>query len=369
MDKDSGEHKYLVAMSGGVDSSVAAMLMQRAGHEVLGVSMQVWDYRQHGGCDSKATCCSPDDFTDARKVAAKIGIPYYVFDFEKTFRREVIDRFVATYERGLTPNPCIDCNSRVKFKELRDRAYALGCHAVVTGHFARIKQSELGYHLLRGRDKKKDQSYFLYGLTQSELGRTVFPVGNYTKDQVRDLAAEAGLVTASKPESQDICFISGSVAEFIVKIGGKSSTGPILNTQGEQLGSHSGVQSYTVGQRRGIGVGGATGPLYVIDIDAQANTVTVGSRSELEKEEFRVVEVNWVSPSILEALGRGEEHFSVIAQMRYRHDGVEVDLHVNSDGTVTARFKDKWSTVSPGQAAVFYDEHNEEVLGGGRIAK
>ena len=361
-------NKVVVAMSGGVDSSVSAALLHQQGEDVVGVSMQVWDYRNNGGCSSKATCCAPDDFTDARMVAAKIGVPYYVFDFEKSFRKKVIDNFVDTYSRGLTPNPCIDCNNKVKFRELRDRAESFGCGKIATGHFARIKESSKGYHLLRGADAAKDQSYFLYGLSQAELANTIFPVGHLTKSEVRELAAEQGLVTAQKPESQDICFVSGNVQDFIVKLGGKAPGGNIVNREGEVLGTHSGVQNFTVGQRRGLGVS-ASQPLYVIEINPDEKTVVIGPKSQLERESFQMSELNFIDPILSQEYAKGAfpMEFDCIAQLRYRHAGVPVKVKVDSKDSCQVFFDGDWSTVSPGQAAVFYDQSNSEVLGGGRI--
>lgn len=360
------QEKVVVAMSGGVDSSVAALLLHQQGYPVVGVSMQVWDYRNHGGQSSKATCCAPDDFTDARKVAASIGVPYYVVDFEKSFRREVIDKFVATYQRGETPNPCVDCNNQVKFRELRERAFSFGCSSVATGHFAQIEERDDGFHLIRGVDSNKDQTYFLYGIQQEELKNTLFPVGGYTKSQVRELAEQAGLTTANKPESQDICFVSGSVKEFLVKIGKKSSTGAILDRNGQQIGEHDGISNFTVGQRRGIGVGGTEIPLYVLELDAKNNAVIVGAREDLERESFTVSEVNWVSPEYGPSKTKS---FKAMAQLRHRHQGVLVQVELLEDGRMECSFLEDWSIVSPGQAAVLYDLDNRELLAGGRIQR
>ena len=362
--------QVVVAMSGGVDSSVAALLLAKQGIDCLGVSMQVWDYRNNGGSCTRATCCAPDDFTDARKVAGMVGIPYYVFDFEKTFRKEVIDTFVETYARGETPNPCIECNNKVKFRELRDRAKAFGCSHVATGHYARVTQSANGWHLLRGKDREKDQSYFLYGSKQSELAETIFPVGEMTKAEVRELAKEAGLATHAKPESQDICFVSGSVQDFLVKIGGQKPTGKIVTSNGKQLAEHDGIDKFTVGQRKGLKIGGMENPLYVLEIDPYNNTVTVGEKHELERESFLIRDLSFVAPGFVSpGFEQTKAPFQAIAQLRHRHQGVRVEVSPIVD-TDTARvtFLDSWTTVSPGQACVLYDvETNEEVLGGGRI--
>ena len=362
--------KIVVAMSGGVDSGVSALILKEQGYNLVGISMQVWDYRQNGGCSTKATCCSPDDFTDARVVADKIGIPYYVFDFEKTFRAKVIDDFVNKYKQGLTPNPCVECNNKVKFKELRERAKTFDCAVVATGHYAQIEKSDSGYHLLRGVDDKKDQSYFLYGLLQEELANTLFPVGAMTKPEVREIAKKYGLSIASKPESQDICFVSGNVSDFITKIGGKGKDGNIINPEGKVLGTHSGIQSYTVGQRRGLGISSEK-PQYVIEIDENNNNIIIGSQEQLEREGFCVRELNWINPKILNAVKDKSfpYTFEVIAQIRYRHSGVKVEVKILDENFVQARFLESWSPVSPGQAAVFYDLENREVFGGGKITK
>lgn len=370
MEKSAAPMSVVVAMSGGVDSSVAAYLLSKQGLPLVGVSMQVWDYKQNSAENSRATCCSPADFCDARRVAAALDIPYYVVDFESTFQREVIQRFVDTYKQGLTPNPCIDCNSKVKFRELRERARSFGCSHIATGHYARIRKSEEGYHLLRGRDLEKDQSYFLYTCLQEELGQTLFPVGEYTKPEIRELAREAGLVTAEKPESQDICFVAGSVQDFVAKIGGRKPRGSFVTKDGAKVGEHDGIHRYTVGQRRGLNLGGNAEPLYVVEIDVAQDRVIVGPKEDLKRESFMVSEMHWVSPrwrrEILEGTGDAEREVTV--QVRSRHRGVRAKVRVLSQDRCLVSWNDDWAAVSPGQAAVMYDVHNEELLAGGRIA-
>jgi tRNA-specific 2-thiouridylase len=373
----------VVALSGGVDSSVAALLLARQGYPLVGVSMQVWDYRKNqqlGSCsigtgtataNSKATCCSPADFNDARRIAHAIDIPYYVVDFEETFQREVIQNFVRTYQSGKTPNPCIDCNSKVKFRELRERAKSFGCSHVATGHYAQIKSDSDGFHLLRGRDVEKDQSYFLYTCRQDELKDTLFPVGHMTKSEVRAIAEEAGLVTAQKPESQDICFVAGSVQDFIVKISGKKGgRGDIVLTTGEKISEHDGIHRFTVGQRRGLNLGGSEEPLYVVEIDAVNNRVVVGPRAALQTEGFSVSECEFVNPKLIREVAAGvfPVVIPIVVQVRSRHRGVDAELKVLSPKEALVTWRNEWSTVSPGQAAVFYDTSNTEVLGGGRIS-
>jgi tRNA-uridine 2-sulfurtransferase len=369
MEQSVHEMKVVVAMSGGVDSSVAALLLARQGIEAIGVSMQVWDYRSHGGCASKATCCAPDDFTDARKVAHSVGIPYYVVDFERSFRAKVIDEFVRSYHAGKTPNPCIDCNNKVKFRELRERAALFGCTHVATGHYAQVEERSDGFHLLRGVDQAKDQSYFLYNLSQRDLAETLFPVGAMTKQEVREIAAETGLSTAQKPESQDICFITGSMSDFLVKIGGARPGGDIVTADGRIVGRHQGIHQFTVGQRRGLGVGGTQEPLYVIEIDAEQNRVVVGQRTELARERFFVEELSWVHPafSVQSASGQVPHSFKARVQVRHRHEGVPVLVNPLSLNEVEVQFEGEWTPIAPGQAAVFYSVDNSEVLAGGRI--
>jgi tRNA-specific 2-thiouridylase len=255
----------------------------------------------------------------------------------------------------------------VKFRELRVRAASFGSTHVATGHYARITRDDEGWHLLRGADREKDQSYFLYGLTQEELGATLFPVGGFTKPEVRELAREAGLVTASKPESQDICFVSGSVGDFVAKIGGRTPDGGlVVDRAGAVLGSHDGVHRFTVGQRRGLHLGGREEPLYVLEIDVATNRIVVGRREELERSSFVVRDVNWVAPA---HIAGGDAPFEARAQLRSRHDATRVQVVPRGDGWLEVSFLEAWTPVSRGQAAVFYSLDDREVLGGGRIER
>jgi tRNA-specific 2-thiouridylase len=354
----------VVAMSGGVDSSVAAYLLHKEGHPLIGVSMQVWDYRRNGGSKSRATCCSPADFNDARQVAGAIGIPYYVFDFEKSFDEAVIQKFVRQYEQGLTPNPCVDCNNRVKFAALRERAEKIGCSKLATGHYARVENNGR-FRLKRAKDAQKDQTYFLYGLTQDVLAKTLFPLGNFTKPEVREIARAAGMKVAEKNESQDICFVSGSVSDFLVTLGATRKKGAIRSTTGELLGEHEGIQNFTIGQRRGLSIGGQEYPLYVTALDAAQNTVTVGPKEDLAVEGFTVSALSWTDPEFAAAA----HGLNCLVQLRHRHQPVPIRISVEASqpNALTARFTANPGLVAPGQAAVFYDLENETVLGGGMI--
>ena len=363
--------RAVVAMSGGVDSCVAAILLRQAGYDIIGISMQVWDYKKNGGSSSRATCCAPSDFDDARTIAESLDFPFYVFDFEETFKREVIDRFVSSYIAGQTPNPCLECNRRVKFHELRQRARLLGYPAVATGHYARIRPKGDGtLGLYTSRDTTKDQSYFLYELGQSDLRTTLFPVGDMFKADARTVLSDHGFAIASKPESQDICFVGDTAAKFVEKRSGvKLPSGSIKLTDGSIVGEHEGIHQFTVGQRKGLRVS-AEHPLYVISIDEGLNEVTLGQKHELERRSFYVSAATWV--------GGPPQSWpvEVRAKLRYRHEGVLCSVRPDDSRpeSLSVEFIDEWSPVSPGQAAVFYSPKAEsdgavEVLGGGRIEK
>ncbi len=367
MSASEQKETVVVAMSGGVDSACAAALLADEGRKVVGISMQVWDYRRHGGNAKRATCCAPADFEDARKVSEALGFPYYVFDFEESFEEQVIRPFVNSYLNGRTPNPCVECNRKVKFRELRKRAQSLGAEKIATGHYAQIKRHDDGtLGLFTSCDTLKDQSYFLYAITQDELAHTLFPVGGMTKREVREFLHSRGFQISAKAESQDICFVSSSVAEFVERHSeGKTTAGNILSTDGKVLGKHGGIHNFTVGQRQGLGVSNAN-PLYVLEIASENHTVVVGEKDQLERESFTIDDVNWIRGSAPADSSR------FLAKLRYRHKGVRCEVTRSSETSYTARFLEEWSAVSPGQAAVFYSERPEcegsvEVIGGGTI--
>ncbi|HET7755242.1 MAG TPA: tRNA 2-thiouridine(34) synthase MnmA [Anaeromyxobacteraceae bacterium] len=348
--------RVLVAMSGGVDSSAAAALLTSQGHEVVGVSMRVFDYSDPARGRS---CCAPDDLDDARAAARRIGIPFYVANVEERFRERVIDRFVDDYVAGLTPNPCVACNTEVKFDWLLDRARAIGAK-LATGHYARIERRGGRYRLLRARHPEKDQSYFLHGLGQDALADLLFPVGDLEKPAVRELAERHGLANARKADSQEICFVTrGDAGDFVqLRAPDRLRGGEIVSTSGEVLGRHDGVHRFTVGQRRGLGIASPE-PRYVVAIDAASARVVVGSAAEASQASMAVRDVSWVAG---EPPARTVE---CVVKVRHRHEGERATVTAGPSGTADVRFARAVRGVAPGQAAVFYD--GDEVLGGGRI--
>jgi tRNA-specific 2-thiouridylase len=361
-DRTQGSAPVAVAMSGGVDSSVAAALLLDQGHEVMGITMRVWDPAplptEEGGT------YSADDFTDhmddARRVADQLGIPLHVVDFREEFRRLVIDDFVDEYFHGRTPNPCVRCNRTVKFGLLLDKARELGAEYLATGHYARIVRGDDGFvHLLKGDDPHKDQSYFLFALTQEQLNRSLFPLGGLTKPEVRAIASRIGLRLAEKGESQEICFIpDDDYVRFLeAKKGAGLLSGDIVDRQGSVLGSHCGTYRYTVGQRRGLGIAWRE-PLYVLGVNERRREVVVGSKEELYRDGLTAARMNWIMPT-------PETEFDTSCKIRYRHQPVACRVLPLPGNRAEVRFLEKQQSVTPGQAVVFYD--NDRVLGGGWI--
>lgn len=351
--------RVLAALSGGVDSAVAAALLVESGYEVVAVSMLL-----AGATDGRTGgCCSIDDFQDARRVAEQLGIPYYVLNLKEAFQSRVVDVFTSEYRRGRTPNPCLVCNRDIKFDLLWQRARELDAAYVATGHYARIdrEQDSSGVVLLRGVDADKDQSYFLFTLDQAQLRRTLFPVGHLTKQQVRAKAHQLGLRVAAKPESQDICFVpDGDYARFVeARLQPDQVTpGEIVSQDGRRLGSHAGIHGFTVGQRRGLGLGGLNEPYYVTSINPDSGHVTVGTKAELRVSGLRASDVNWIS-------GQRPDGVRVAAKIRYRSRPLPATVISRADRRVEVWFDEAYPAVTPGQAVVFYD--GARVLGGGWI--
>lgn len=350
--------RALIAMSGGVDSSVAAKLTLDARYECIGCMMKLYDGPD--GVASERSCCSLDDAEDARSVAFSLGMPFYVFNFCDGFKENVISKFVSEYLRGRTPNPCIDCNSRMKFDMLLRRAEELGCEKIVTGHYAVIEKAGGKYVLKKAADPAKDQSYVLYRLTQKQLEKTIFPLGGMSKTETRRIAEKCGFVNSGKRDSQDICFVPDGDYASVVETFCKSPCpeGDFIDVNGRVIGRHRGIIRYTVGQHKGLG-GNYADRMYVLSVDAEANTVTLGTQEGLYSRELIAEDFNWIS---------GEPPKGTLrctAKVRYRHKEQPALAEALSDGRVRVIFDEPQRAITPGQSAVLYD--GDTVLGGGVI--
>ncbi|HYX28003.1 MAG TPA: tRNA 2-thiouridine(34) synthase MnmA [Pyrinomonadaceae bacterium] len=367
--------KIAVAMSGGVDSSAAAAILKQQGHDLVGFTMQLWNQRRGISVDENgdplpSRCCSLDDVYDARRVAEELGFPFYVLNLEREFERDVVQPFVNSYLKGETPIPCVACNSRLKFASLDKLATSLGCEKVATGHYARVEFDEATkrYRLLRGLDPQKDQSYFLWELTQDQLSRALFPLGELSKTDVRRAARDNQLAVAEKKESQEICFVpDGDYAGFIDRYleaehqsDRLPGDGEIVTSDGTVLGKHTGIHRYTIGQRRGIGIAQPR-PLYVLDIDADRNRVVVGCDNQLLSKKFTAAGVNWIT------FENPTDSVSADVRVRYRHNAAPATITPLNGHRVRVEFAEPQRAITPGQATAFY--RNDEVLGGGWIVK
>jgi tRNA-uridine 2-sulfurtransferase len=359
LDKSPQETRIVVAMSGGVDSSVVAALLKEEGYDVVGVTLQLYD---HGmAIARKGACCAGQDIYDAKEVADKIGIPHYVLDYQNVFKEDVIDDFAESYLRGETPLPCVRCNQSVKFRDLFKVAKDLGAEALATGHYVKRVAGELGAELHRGKDLTKDQSYFLFATSQEQLDFLRFPLGAKDKAETRALAEKMGLPVSDKPDSQDICFVpNGSYAQLVEKLRpGAIEPGYIIDQRGEILGRHEGIIRYTVGQRKGLDLGGLKTPLYVIRLNPEDHTVVVGPQEALAKNDISLKETTWVNAAPVD----GQD---VTVKFRSTQSPQAAKIKI-VDAKIVVQFAEPQYGVSPGQACVVYD--NDRVIGGGWIAR
>jgi len=355
------KQKVAVGMSGGVDSSVAAALLKKQGYEVIGIFMHFWSDPHYAEKQTIANkCCSVDAKVDARLVAEKLGIPLYTFNLDQNFKKYIVANFLDQYKRGLTPNPCVRCNQFIKFGLFWEKAKALGCNFIATGHYVKVKKDKKGFHLLEAKDKAKDQSYFLYRLTPEILKHCLFPVGQYKKEQIRKIAQKLKLSVFAKRDSQEICFIPEKTPEEFLKRYLKLKLGDVITTEGKKIGKHQGIALYTIGQRKGLELSG--GPWYVVDLNFQKNQVIVAQENThpaLFNDIMYLTEVNWLQevklPQKLEI------------RIRYRHKEEKGILSRINKNLYQVKFEQKQRAITPGQSAVFYK--NREVLGGGIIIK
>ncbi len=358
--------RILVAMSGGIDSSLAAVLLHEQGYEVIGMTMKTWDYASSGGTKKETGCCSLDSINDARNVAVQLGFPHYILDIRNEFGDYVIDHFTNEYLNGRTPNPCVLCNTHIKWDALLRRADKLDCEFIATGHYANIRQDNERYVISRGLDTWKDQSYVLWGVSQDSLSRTQLPLGNLTKTTIREMATERGFMElVNKSESYEICFVPdndyrGFLKRRLPNLEAEVKGGNYLLEDGTVIGKHEGYPFYTIGQRKGLGI--ALGyPAFVTEIRKETNEVVLGRQQNLERDGMTVKKLN------LQKYPKIEGFLETLTKVRYKDDGTTATIHQDDDDTITARFHEQVIGIAPGQAAVFYE--GDDVIGGGWISK
>lgn len=362
----SKQGRVLVAMSGGVDSSVAAMMLHEQGYEVIGITMKTWDYAASGGSKKETGCCSLDSINDARALAVRFGFPHFILDIRDEFGSFIIDNFVDEYLAGRTPNPCVLCNTHIKWEALLKRADKLDCEFIATGHYAQTRHENGRYVVSKGLDESKDQSYVLWGLTQQSLARTRFPLGGFRKSEIRDMAAQSGFVDlANKSESYEICFVPdndyrGFLKRKVEGLEERVAGGHFVTADGTVVGQHQGYPFYTIGQRKGLEI--AVGkPLYVIDIQPETNTVVVGDKEDLSKQAMHVRGLNLIK------YGELPEDILALTKIRYKHEGTPSLLNIEPDNELRVDFLEPVFGVAPGQSAVFYE--GNDLLGGGFIKR